>query len=269
MKRPGAPKTWTVMAAAVFLGSFLSMARVPDAGAEDRTAHKRTLEDGMTLISETDATTATTAIQILIRGGKRAQPAGLEGLAFLVTRLAVEIPDEDKIQEMVGMASRFQVTVNGDYSVIQLECLSVQLEATLRILAKIVSDPLFSGLRVDFVKKHAEHQGRIEEDDSVTLGHLAALRALSGIPGYGGSIYGDKKTLSAIKGKDISGFYKRYFVASNMVLAVSSDREDAAVLVENAFRGFPSVPAPRVSPGPQVSASRRCTSPRAVERSRV
>jgi predicted Zn-dependent peptidase len=244
MKKPGAPKTWTRMAAAVLLGAFLLMARAPAAGAEERTGHKRTLESGMTLISDTDATTATTAIQILIRGGKRAQPAGQEGLAFLATRLAVEIPDEDKIQELVGMASRFQVTVNGDYSVIQLECLSVQLEATLRILAKIVSDPLFSGLRIDSVKKHAEHQGRIEEDDSVSFGHLAALRALSGNPGYGGSIYGDKTTLSAIKGKDISEFYKRYFVAPNMILAVSSDREDAAALVENAFRSFPSVAAP-------------------------
>jgi predicted Zn-dependent peptidase len=215
-----------------------------------RAAGRRTLDNGMTMISETDGTTATTAVQILVRGGKRAQPAGQEGLAFLATRLAVEIPDENKVQDLIGMASGFQVGVKGDYSFIQLECLSVQLEATLKIVAKIVSDPLFSGLRIDSVKRFAEHQGRIEEDDSVRLGHLAALQAFSGTPGYGGSVYGDKTTLSGIKGKDISEFYKKYFVAANMILAVSSDRQDAAGLVEKAFGGFPPGPAP--SPPPAV-----------------
>jgi zinc protease len=242
------PKISAGLAAAVMLGWALTMGRTlaspGDAAGVDGAATKKTLENGLTLISERDETSATTVIQILVRGGKRAQPAGQEGLAFLATRLAVEIPDENKIQDLVGMASQFQVTVNGDYSVIQLECLSVQLEPTLRILAKIVADPLFSGLRIDSVKKHAEHQGHIEGDDSVALGHLAALRAFSGAPGYGGSIYGDKQTLSAIKGKDISDFYKKHFVAPNMILSVSSDRQDAGAVVESAFRGFPAVAAP-------------------------
>jgi zinc protease len=236
------------LAAAALLGAILSPAqdRPPGRNADvrDRAAGKRTLENGMILISETDGTTATTAIQILVRGGKRAQPHGQEGLAFLATRLAVEIPDENKVQDLIGMASRFQVGVTGDHSFIQLECLSGQLEATLKIVSEIVSDPLFSGLRIDSVKRFAEHQGRIEEDDSVSLGHLAALRAFSGTPGYGGSVYGDKTTLAGIKGKSITEFYRRYFVAPNMILAVSSDRQDAAGLVEKAFAGFPTVPAP-------------------------
>jgi zinc protease len=207
-------------------------------------AQKRTLKNGLTLISEKDDSSATTVIQILIKGGKRAEPADRAGLAFLATRLAVEVPDDDKVQELISMASRFQVAVKGDFSMIQVECLSGQLEATLKILAKIVRDPLFSGFRIDSVKKHAEHQGRIEEDDSIVLGHLAALRAFSGSPGYGGSIYGDKKSLGAVKGKDISDFYKRYFVSPNMILALSSDRPDAADLVENSFREFPSSPPP-------------------------
>ena len=248
MTKPVAQRISAGPAAAILLAAiFFFWGRTPapagHAVDEVRTAHKRTLENGMTLISERDETTATTAIQILIRGGKRAQPAGQESLAFLATRLAVEIPDENKIQDLIGMASRFQVTVDGDYSLIQLECLSGQLEATLKILAKIVSAPLFSGLRIDSIKTHAEHQGRIEEDDSVSLGHLAALRAFSGTPGYGGSVYGDQKALAGIRGKDISDFYKRYFVGPNMVLAVSSDRQDAEAAVESALGGFPAVPA--------------------------
>ncbi len=235
-------------AAAVLLGASIfaipARALVRHSPGLETAAQKRTLPGGLTLISEKDETTETTVIQILIKGGKRAEPAGREGLAFLATRLAVEIPDEDKIQDLVGMASRFHVAVHGDYSVIQVECLSAQLEPTLKILSKIMGDPLFSGLRIDAVKRFAEHQGRIEEDDSVTLGHITALRAFSGEPGYGGSIYGDKKSLDAIKGRDISDFYKRYFVSPNIVLVVSSDRPDAAAVVEGSFRDLPAVAPP-------------------------
>ncbi len=248
MRKPLAGRMTAGLVAAIFLGTLLAAGRTPalprDDAGEAGGASRKILKNGLTLITERDASTATTVIQILIRGGKRAQPAGEEGLAFLATRLAVEIPDENKIQDLVGMASRFQVTVSGDYSVIQLECLSEELAPTLKIMAKIVGDPLFSGLRIDSVKKHAEHQGRIEEDDSVTVGHLSALRAFSGAPGYGGSIYGDRQTLAAIKGKDISGFYERYFVAPNMVLAVSSDRQDAGEVVESAFGGLSAAAAP-------------------------
>jgi zinc protease len=231
--------------AAVVSFAFAQPARsLVGSGRPGPASQKKILQNGLTLISEKDDAPGTTVIQILIRGGKRAEPPDRAGLAFLATRLAVEVPDEDKVQELVGLASRFQVTVKGDYSLVQAECLSSELETTLKILTKIMRDPLFSGFRIDSVKRHAEHQGRIEEDDSIVLGHLAALRAFSGNPGYAGSIYGDQQTLRAIKGKDISDFYKRHFVGANMVLAVSSDRPDAADVVENAFREFPALPPP-------------------------
>jgi predicted Zn-dependent peptidase len=217
-----------------------------DSGRPGQAAQKKVLKNGLTLISETDDSSATTVIQILIKGGQRAEPADKAGLAFLATRLAVEVPDEDKVQELISMASRFQVAVKGDFSVIQVECLSGQLEATLKILARIIGDPLFSSFRIDAVKKHAEHQGKIEEDDSSVFGHLAALRAFSGSPGYGGSVFGDKKTLGAVRGRDISDFYKRFFVAPNLIIAVSSDRADAPALVEGSFRDFPGSPPPAV-----------------------
>ena len=236
-------------AAALILGLALPLWAVAgrrpisEDARKDRAA-KRTLDNGLTLISEVEGTTATTAVQIVVKGGKLAQPPGRTGLAFLATRLAVEIPDDDKIQELIAMASSFQVGVQGDYSHIQLECLSGELEPTLRVLSKVVGDPLFSGWRVDSVKKFADHQGRIEEDDSVRLGQRAALSAFSGEPGYGGSVYGDKESLEETRGKDISEFYKKHFVGPNIVIAVSSDRADAAELVAAAFGRFPAGPAP-------------------------
>jgi zinc protease len=249
MKRSSLARALARAAAVAVLGSLLLTCPVASpavSGLPAAAAQKKVLQNGLTLISERDDASGTTVLQVLIRGGKRAEPAGQAGLAFLATRLAVEIPDEDKVQELIGLASRFQVGVKGDYSLIQVECLSPELEATLKILTKIILDPLFSGFRIDSAKKRAEHQGRIEEDDSIVVGHLAALRAFCGSPGYGGSIYGDKPSLRAIKGRDISDFYKRTFVGPNMIMAVSSDRPDAADLVASSFQELPASPPPAV-----------------------
>jgi zinc protease len=181
------------------------------------------MDNGLTVVLDIDDTSPATVIQILIKGGKRAEPAGKRGLSFLTTRLAVEIPDAGKVQELMSLATRFSVTSQGDLSLINIECLSENLEASLKVLAKIILDPLFSGLRIDAIKKHMEHQGQIEEDDSVRFGHLVSLAALfSGTP-YEGSIYGDKETLKAIKNRDVSDFYGRYFCGPNMIFSISSD----------------------------------------------
>ncbi|MEW5902141.1 MAG: pitrilysin family protein, partial [Acidobacteriota bacterium] len=186
-------------------------------------AEKRSLNNGLTILLDKDDSAPTTVLCLLIRGGKRAEPSLKQGLAFLTTRLAIEIPDSDKVQELMKLATRFSVTCRGDYSSIGIECLSANLEASLKIFSQILRDPLFSGLRIDAVKKYMEHQSRIEEDDSVTIGHLANLRAFFGNPGYQGSIYGDRASLGAIKNKDVSEYYQRFFSASQMIISISSD----------------------------------------------
>ncbi len=191
---------------------------------------KTTLDNGLTVILDTDGTSPTTFLQILIKGGRRAEPAGKEGLSFLTTRLTVEIPDSSKAQQLISLATGFSVTTLEDLSFINIECLSENLEDSLDVISKIILDPLFSGIRIDAVRRNMEHQGRIEEDDSVRLGHLASLDAFYGGTPYEGSVYGDNDSLKAIKGRDVSDFYKRFFVGRNMILSVSSDLPEKTLL---------------------------------------
>lgn len=193
-------------------------------------AQKKVLENGLTVILEKDESSATTFLEILIKGGKRAEPLGKGGLAYMTTRLAVEIPYTDKVQELMKLSSRLSVTSRGDYSLINIECLSSNVEATLKILSKIILDPLFSGLRIDAIKEYMQHQSKIEEDDSIIVGHVASLRAFFGKTGYEGSIYGDDKSLEATKSKDIKDFYNTYFIAPNIIFSWSSDLQEGLIL---------------------------------------
>ncbi len=226
---------------------------------EEEPAPKTTLENGLTIILEKDESSATTVLQIVIRGGKRGEPPRKRGLSFLTTRLTVEIPDSGKAQELVSLATRFSVTALGDHSLVNIECLSENLEPSLKVLSKIILDPLFSGIRIDSVKRYMEHQGRVEEDDSVRLGHLASLGALFAGTPYEGSIYGDGESLKAIKNKDVSDFYKSHFVGSNMILSLSSDLP-ANTLLDLVKKYFGDIPKgkpisldPTSAPGPEES----------------
>ncbi|HUU38212.1 MAG TPA: pitrilysin family protein [Candidatus Desulfaltia sp.] len=221
----GGKKRARVGAPAFFLGTALlcliGTGRQGSSG--EGPAQKSTLDNGLTVILDIDESSPTTILQILVKGGKRAEPAGKRGLSFLTTRLSVEIPDSSKVQELMSLATRFSVTALADHSLINIECLTENLDASLKVLSKIILDPLFSGIRIEAVKEHMEHQGRIEEDDSVRLGHLAGLGAFFAGTPYEGSIYGDKESLKAIKNRDVADFYGRYFIGPNIVLSLSSD----------------------------------------------
>jgi zinc protease len=191
---------------------------------------KRVLDNGLALVYQMDKSSATTVIQILIKGGKGAEPEEKRGLAYLTTRLALEIPDRGKVQDLMSQASRIYMMCEADYSIIGVESLSENIEDTLKTITKIILKPLFSGIRINHIKETMINLGKAEEDDSINVGHNAYLEKLFGKTAYGGLAYGSEESLKNIKSKDIKNFHKNYFRIGNMVLTVSSDMEEAPLV---------------------------------------
>lgn len=200
------------------------------------------LSNGLKLIYQKDTSSAITVLQILVLGGKGTEPEGKDGLAYLTTRLALEIPDRGKIQAMMIQASRTSVMSYGDYSLINIRCLSEHLEETLKITTQIMLKPLFSGLRIDFIKKQMTYQRKRQEDDSINVGHNALLEKLFANTSLAGSVFGSEESLKAIKKKDIKNYYKNYFMAENMAVVVISDLEKKPLvkILNEYFAKFPS-----------------------------
>lgn len=186
---------------------------------------KEILSNGLTLIHQKDVSSAITVLQILIKGGKGTEPEEKGGLAYLTTRLAIEIPDRGKVQNLMNQASRIYMMCDYDYSHINITCLSEYMEEALKITSKIMLNPLFSGLRIERTKEQMLHKRKTQEDDPINVGHNAHLEKLFAKTGYGGSILGSEESLKAIKKKDIKNFYDNYFKAGGMVVAVISDME--------------------------------------------
>ena len=82
-----------------------------------------------------------------------AEPQGKDGLAYMMTRLSLEIPDRTTLQKIMTQATQINMTSSMDYSVISIASLSEHFKSTINLFSKILLKPLFSSIRIDAVKK--------------------------------------------------------------------------------------------------------------------
>ena len=207
------------------------------------------LATGQVCLFQRDGVSPTTVVHIFVPGGKADVPAGEDGLAYLATRLTLEIPDSSVAQDMMAQATRLRLSVLEDSSVVTLECLSENFEAGLRAAAALVQDPLITGPRIDNAKKTMAIYAKAENDDAVEAGHAAALAAFFRGRGYGGATFGTEASLKALGKKDIVTFYGLHFTRNDVVFAVSSDlgRDRVQPLLEKYFTKFPARAAGRAA----------------------
>jgi zinc protease len=191
---------------------------------------KELFENGLTVVTQKDPSSAITTLEILIKGGRRSEPPGQEGLSYLATRMALEIPDRTSIQDVMEKSARMTMISRGDYSLLHLECLSEYLDSTLKILSGILKDPLFTAIRIGRIVGFMTDQIKIESDDNFNVGHLALLRALLRAQGYAGSVFGEAEALKKLRSRDIEAFYNTYVTPENMIVVSISDLGREALL---------------------------------------
>lgn len=213
------------------------------------------LSTGIPLIYHRDTISPMTVVGLFAPGGRAAVPDGLDGLAYLATRLTLEIPDEDKARDLMSQATRMTYVCEEDCSIVFIECLSENLEPALRVAGKIIQDPLMSGLRISRANELMELLEKAEQDDAVVAARQATMKALFAGRGYGSSTYGNAESRRAIGRKDVLDFYRRHFTASSVFFVVVTDLDQAPVraLLERHFARFPAGGRPEVpSPSPAV-----------------
>lgn len=215
---------------------------------------KIAVNEELSYIYQQDTASEITVIHLLFRGGLRAVPVAERGLAFLASRLAVEVTSNDDLRELMHLGSTIHSNVDGDFITITIDTLSENLEPTLKLLAKTIRKPLFSGLRIDNLKRYMAHREKNEQDVPERLMELAFLKAFSGKSdyGYNGSIFGDAESRKQIKRKNVSAFHNLYFNSANTVLTVTTDlSKDKITEVLNTY--FSAFPAGKAVPLPQVT----------------
>ncbi len=257
----GAPAAAAILGLALAAGPAAGTRQAPASLSVPARQASFLLDNGLRVSYRQDPSSEVTVLLIGVGGGLAAEPADKPGLAFLTSRLAMDIPDPSKAQDFVAKALHAGLDVRGDGAVIRLECLSDFFDEIAASYVRILADPLFTGLRIDGIRDFMEHQARIETDDAGGAARLAHAAAFFSGSGYGRSIFGTDAGRAAIRPKDVKEFYDRLFTAGNMALTVVSDLDEArlAGILRRSFGRIRRGPA-WASPSPAAvvpSESRR------------
>jgi predicted Zn-dependent peptidase len=220
----------------LFVGAMLS-AGIP---TDDVSVRRTVLDNGLTVITQTDRTSAITVLEIVIKGGAAAEPSGQTGISYLATRLAMEIPDQETGRDFMVKALRTSMVSRDDDAAIHLEFLTEFADSILGAVAAIIADPLITNIRTDRLIEAANHQRRILADDASQEARLAHRDAFFGGTGYAGATFGTEESLAGLKTKDIKEFYRRRFAANNIIVVALSDLapEELRSLISRHFGKF-------------------------------
>jgi predicted Zn-dependent peptidase len=202
---------------------------------------KEILSNGLTLIYQKDDSSATSVVNILIQGGKLREPEGKEGVAFLTTRLCLELPNQQLLQRLMNQATNRTYFCRHDFTVIRISCLSENLEEAIKLGTQILKEPLFSGLRIGRIKEFMNHYRKLQEDEPINVAHTAALDILFNGSTYAGPTYGIEQSLKNIKKRDVENYFNAYVKAGNMIVAVSTnlEKENTLNIMQPYFEEFP------------------------------
>lgn len=195
----------------------------------NRPPERLTLSNGIPLLFHFDDTSSVTVIQIMILGGRSAEPEGKEGVSYLTTRLMLEIPDDLKLRQLMGQSTRISMVSENDYSLISIACLSENVEDALDVITGIMLKPLFSGIRISTLKGMMNDMRERDEDDPGSTANIAHRNIHFHGTAYSGSVYGSEASLKSIKKKDIDSFYDTYFRTRNIVVSAVSDLEQSRI----------------------------------------
>ena len=242
-RRHGRSSVAGFVAALVMAGAAAGVARPESPPRPWKNPPERfDLATGIPCIYQKDTSSPTTVVGLFVTGGKSAVPQGLDGLATVATRLLLELPDEGKVRDLMSQATRLRYVCLEDCSIILIECLTEHLDEALRVAAKIIQDPLVSGLRVGRAKDLMSANAKLDEDDPVTAARNAVLGAFFDGRGYGSALYGTEASLKAIDRKDVLAFHRRFVVKPNVFFCVETDLDRGPVreLLEKSFPSFPA-----------------------------
>jgi zinc protease len=198
-------------------------------------------------------------VNVVVRTGSSADPAGKFGLASLTAAMidegaggrdALELADAfDMLGAQVGTTGSF------DWSAVRMSVPVTRLGEALPLLADVVMRPDFPQAELERLREERLTQFLQARDDPAAIAQTAFPRLLFGPEHrFGSPGAGTEASVKGLTVEDLRGFHAEHFRPDNAVLLVVGDITAAEVhpLLEEHFGGWTvegRKPAPAVVPG--------------------
>lgn len=173
------------------------------------------LPNGLTLLLLEKHDLPMISIEVGLRSGSVADPAGKEGIASLsasLLRKGTTTRNSEQVSadlDFIGM--QYSAQVDQDATRVSADFLKKDLDAALSLLADVLLHPSFPDAEV---KKHIAQQQdaiRASKDEPRQVIQLYFMKFLYGDHPYARPSEGDERSLAAISREDIAAFYRSHY----------------------------------------------------------
>lgn len=219
---------------------------------------KQTLENGLTLITESMPQVRSVAIGVWLKRGSRHEPAHLNGASHFIEHLVFKGTETRSAREialaMDTVGGQMDAFTSKEYTCFYARVLDEHLPTAVDLLSDIVLRPKFDPDEMGREKKVIEEEIRMVEDAPEELVYdLFSSRFYPGNP-LGRPIQGTLKTVRSFTRRSLRGFFRGAYLPQNLLIVAAGHlRHDRlAETIRAAFGSLPRGPRRKAGPSEPV-----------------
>lgn len=221
---------------------------------------RKTLENGLTLLTETMPHVRSVAIGVWVKRGSRHEAVGQAGIAHFIEHMVFKGTKNRSAQtiaaEIDSIGGHMDAFTAKEYAAFHLKVLDEHVPIAAEILGDILLNPLFD--RADMGKEKKvifEEMGMVEDTPDDLVMELLTQSFWTDHP-LGRPILGTRKTVGGFDRDDLLSFFRRTYRPENLVIAAAGNIEagQALDLIRRSFGDLASGrPSNRRGRPPKVS----------------
>lgn len=173
-------------------------------------------------------------VNLVVRSGTAADPAGKFGVASLTTAMLTEGAGSRSALEIADavdfLGADLSATSGFDSSAVRLHVPVARLQEALPIMADVALRPTFPQDELERARQQRLTGILQARDDPASISALAFSRVLFGSHRFGTATLGTSETIKAFTADDLRAFYSRHFVPAEAALIVVGDLTPDRVL---------------------------------------
>jgi predicted Zn-dependent peptidase len=204
------------------------------------------LDSGLTVAVEPMDSTRTASIGVWIGVGARDEPSDLAGVSHFLEHLLFKGTSTRSARDISQSIDRVGGDVNAytskEYTAYYCRVPARSVAMGIELLGDVVSAPLLAPDDVESERRVILDELAMDDDSPEDVVHRAFTEQLFGGHPLGRETAGERKSVEAISGDAVRGFFDEHYRSGNAVVAVAGAVDPDAVVaaVERAFGPMPA-----------------------------
>lgn len=231
---------------------------------------KVTLENGLVVLTKSSEANDIVAVEVLLRMGPLYEKDDEAGLSEVTQRLLLKGTEsrtaEELAEEIESLGAKLSSGAFREYGYISLLATKDRWNEALELLFDVMLHPAFPEDEVENEKQMALKRIKARRDRLLTRAMDLMREAFYGPHPYHKPVFGYPETVSKFSREEVVGWYRKFYIPNNMVIAAVGNFPSEKFLeeVEDNLADLPEGPLPEHAPGqvPRLEQSLETLEPR-------